>query len=216
MKKTLAFFILTISAATLFAQEIALPAPAAKSGVDLFSAIGNRKVSRSYEKKEIPLAEVSTLLWSGLGMRQADAVSSATKANRNVSFSGDNAYINMYYLTDKGSWKYLPEKSALQTINNRDSRSAVSSATIPNASAMILYTIDTTLIPSFLKSLPGLFVQMGHATAGFAAQNVGLTASALKLASIVQYTLNANGAAEALKLGKGEVPLFVQQVGYAE
>lgn len=216
MKKALVILALIIPTLSLSAQEVYLPAHAAKSGVDLFSAIANRRISRTYVKKEIPLAEVSTLLWAGIGSRGPDAVSSATKANRNVSFSGDNAYINMYYLTDKGSWKYIPEKNALATVRSGDSRQEVSTAAIPSASALILYTIDTTLIPPFLKSYPSLFVEMGHATAGFAAQNVGLTASALNLASIVQYTLNAKGAAEVLKLGKGEVPLFIQQLGYTE
>lgn len=217
MKK--AFFILLIAVsltAAVSAQDIVLPPPAGKSGVDLIGAIANRRVSKTFVKKEIPAADLSTILWAGLGLRRADAVSSATKAGRNISFSGDAAYINIYLLTEKGSWKYLADKNSLQFINGTDVRSKVSPAAIPTASALILYTVDNALTPSFLKANPALFLQMAHATAGFAAQNIALTASSLRMASVVQYTLKASDAGEALKLAKDEAPLFIQQLGYTE
>jgi len=216
MKKALFILLIAVSAATLSAQDIALPPPAGKSGVDLLGAIANRKVSKTFIKKDIPTADLSTLLWAGLGLRKVDAVTSATKAGRNISFSGENAYINIYVLTEKGSWKYLADKNSLQFINGVDLRSKVSPAAIPTASALILFTVDNALTPSFLKTNPALFLQMAHATAGFSAQNIALTASTLKLASVVQYTLKAADASEALKLGKDEVPLFIQQLGYTE
>lgn len=216
MKKALLILLIAVSATTLWAQDIALPPPAGKSGVDLLGAITNRKVSKTFIEKEIPVADLSTILWAGLGQRKVDAVTSATKAGRNISFSGENAYINIYVLTGKGSWKYLAEKNSLQFINGADLRSKVSSAASRTASALILYTVDNALTPSFLKANPALFLQMAHATAGFSAQNIALTASSLKLASIVQYTLKAAEASEALKLGKDEMPLFIQQLGYTE
>ncbi len=216
MKKTLAAILFLIATVTLFAQDIPLPPPAAKSGTDLIGAIANRRVSKTFVKREIPPADLSTILWAGLGLRNADAVSSATKAGRNISFSGDNPYINIYLLTEKGSWKYIADKNQLLSINKIDSRGTVSAAAIPAASALILFTVDYALTPPFLKSNPALFLQMSHATAGFAAQNIGLTASSLKLASVVQYSLKPASAIEVLDLGKDEAPLFIQQLGYTE
>jgi hypothetical protein len=216
MKRAITLLAIALSIATVSAQDIVLPKPASKLGVDLVSAISDRKVSRLFIKKDIPTADLSTILWSGLGLRSADAISSATKAGRTISFSGDNPYINLYVLTAKGSWKYLADKNELKFIGGGDSRAKVSTAAIPTAAVMILYAVDYAMTPSFLANYPALFIQMSHSTAGFAAQNVGLTASALKLASIIQYTLSAPGAAEVLKLGKDEAPLFIQQLGYAE
>ncbi len=208
------FFVLV--AAASFAQDISLPPPAAKSGIDLISAMQGRRISRMFVKKEIPMADLSTILWSGLGLRPVDAVSSATKAGRIISFSGDNVYINLYVLSSKGVWKYQPENNTLKSVSKLESRPAVSTAAIPAASVMILFTVDNALMPSFLKGNPETFQLMAHATAGFAAQNIALTASALKLASIVQYTLNPAKASAAAGLGKEEVPLFIQQLGYTE
>jgi len=216
MKKALMILLITLSAAALSAQDIVLPAPAAKSGVDLIGAIANRRVSKAFVKKEIPAADLSTLLWAGLGLRSVDAVTSATKAGRNISFSGENAYINLYVLTEKGSWKYIADRNELKQVTGSDSRAKVSTAANPTASALILYTVDNALTPSFLKANPALFLQMSHSTAGFAAQNIALVASTLSLASVVQYTLKSADAIEILKLGKDEMPLFIQQLGYTE
>jgi len=216
MKRSFVAMFLLVSAFGLFAQDITLPRPGTKAGVDLISAIQNRRVSKTFAKKAITPADLSTILWAGLGPRSVDAVSSATKAGRNISFSGDNPYINIYVLTDKGTWKYLPDMNKLKSIGGVDSRAAVSRAAVPNAAFMILFTVDNALMPSFLKSNPSLFQLMAHATAGFAAQNIELTASALKIATVVQYTLAPAEAATAAALGKDEVPLFILQGGYTE
>ncbi|MGB4572654.1 MAG: nitroreductase family protein [Rectinemataceae bacterium] len=214
-----AFIVSLLFAVTVFgavAQDIELPRPAVKSGVDLLQAIKDRKVSKTFVKRDVPAVELSTILWSGIGTRAVDAVTSATKAGRNVSFSGDNAYINVYVLTDKGTWKYTPANNMLDLVTKGDSRAAVSKASAPDASILFLFTVDNALTPSFLKANPALFQQMANATAGFAAQNMALVASTYKLAAVVQYTLTPAGAATAAGLGKDEAPLFIMQIGYAE
>ncbi len=216
MKRSIAFAFILASAAVLFAQDISLPAPAKKSGVDLFAAIANRSIAKTFVKKEVSPQDLSTVLWAGLGLRPVDAVSSATKAGRTVSFSGDNPYINVYVLTDKGAWKYLPETNKLEARSSKDVRAETSSGVVPAAAFMIVFTVDNALMPAFLKSNPAVFQQMAHATAGFAAQNIALTASALKMATVIKYTMSAQGATVALKLSKEEAPLFTLQAGYSE
>jgi hypothetical protein len=216
MKRSIIFLLILLLAAALFAQEISLPSPAKKSGTDLFSAIANRSIAKTFVKKDVSQQDLSTILWAGLGLRPMDAVSSATKAGRTVSFSGDNPYINVYVLTDKGAWKYLPESNKLEARSAKDVRSEASSGVVPTAAFMVVFTVDTSLTPSFLKNNPGLFLQMAHATAGFAAQNIALSASALKMATVIKYTMSAQGAMSALKLTKDEVPLFTLQAGYTE
>lgn len=216
MKRLIAFLLVLLSIAVASAQNISLPTPAKKSGVDLFAAIANRSVSKTFVKKDVSQQDLSTILWAGLGLRPVDAVSSATKAGRTASFSGDNPYINAYVLTDKGAWKYLPESNKLEARSGKDVRTEASSGVVPAAAFLIVFTVDNTLIPAFLKTNPGLFQQMAHATAGFAAQNIALSASALKMAAVIKYTLSAQGAASALMLGKDEIPLFTLQAGYTE
>jgi hypothetical protein len=216
MKRIIVSIVFFILALGVFAQDIALPRPGDKSGVDLLRAIQNRRVARAFVRKDVTLADLSTMLWAGLGPRGVDAVSSATTSGRTISFSGENPYITIYVLTDKGTYRYLPDKNTLKSVGGTDLRAAVSRAAVPDAALMFLFTADTALTPSFLKSNPALFLQMAHATAGFSAQNIALTASTLRMAGIVQYTLTAAEASKAAALGKDEVPLFIMQVGYTE
>jgi len=214
MKRIFLLTMLVMVVIGVSAQDINLPSPATRLGVDLLSAVQNRQAAKVFIKKAVPLDDLSTVLWAGLGPRGADAVTSATKANRNISFSGDNPYINIYVLTDRGTWKYLPDTSTLKSLGTTDVRASVLRSAIPDAAFMILFTVDNALTPAFLKANPALFQQMSHATAGFSAQNMALTASALKMATVVQYTMNPAEAIKAAALGKDEVPLFIMQGGY--
>lgn len=103
MKLLLPFALVFLTVCFTFGQDISLPAPAKKSNEDLFTAIANRSVARTFVKKETSTQDLSTILWAGLGQRPVDAVSSATKSDRTAPFSGDNPYINIYLLTERGA-----------------------------------------------------------------------------------------------------------------
>ena len=120
MKRILMLGMLAAAAMAVSAQDITLPPPAATVGVDLMDAVQNRQAAKSFVKKAVTSSDLATLLWAGLGPRGADAVTSATKANRTVSFSGDNPYINMYVFTEKGTWKYQPELGILKALGSTD------------------------------------------------------------------------------------------------
>lgn len=215
MKILILSLLTTVLTFALSAQDVTLPAPAATVGVDLVSAIHNRTVARAFVKKDLPAKDLSTILAAAFGKRAPDAVASATKAGRTISFSGDNAYLNLYVLDAKGTYAYDPDHNTLKLLTAGDSRAAVCPEAIANADFMVVYAANNALIPVFLKSNPAMFSQMTHSTAGFSAQNLALTASALKLSSIVMYNLKPAAVATAAKLAKDETPLFLVQVGYA-
>lgn len=197
------------------AQDITLPAPAPSVGVDLTAAIQNRTVARAFVKKDLAAKDLATILAAAIGKRAPDAVASATKAGRTVSFSGDNAYINLYVFDAKGTYAYDADRNVLKLLTPGDARGAITPEAMANNDFIAVYTVNEALTPSFLKSNPAMFQSMAHATAGFSAQNLGLTASALKLSTIVMYNLKPAGVVTAAKLAKDETPLFLVQVGAA-
>jgi hypothetical protein len=122
-------------------------------------------------------------------------------------------YINLYVLTSKGVYRYTPESNLLKQLSATDSRSQVTPESIANAALMVLFTLDPTRLPSFVKpGTPGA-CELAIGTASYGAQNLALVASSLKLSSIVMYNMSAT-AAGAAKLAKDEVPLFIVQLGY--
>ncbi len=216
MKKILSIAVFAVMAAGIFGQDIQLKQPPAKIGMDLFDVIKARAAERNFVKRDIPVADLSTILWAGNGLKGPDAVSGASKAGRTIPYSGDVAYMNVYVLTAKGAYLYQPEANLLKQVSKGDSRAQISPEFIPTSAMMLLFTYDFAKAPSFLKSTPELFREMANGTAGYAAENMMLAAAASKLGSIVMYNIKPQAAATAAKLGKDETPLFIVQVGYVQ
>lgn len=216
MKKLLVIVVCAIAAGAAFGQDMNLPAPKDKLGLDLIDAIKARSVSRSFSGQAIPLADLSTILWAGNGQRSAaDAVSSASKAMRTIPYSGDNAYIDLYVLDEHGAYLYVPEQSLLRRVASRDVRDQVTPELIKGSSVMILFAYNDARVPAFLKKNPTMVVNMMNSTAGFAAENIGLAAAGFKVSTITMYNLKG-GIPAALGFGKDEAPLFIMQLGYTQ
>ncbi|HVO38435.1 MAG TPA: nitroreductase family protein [Spirochaetia bacterium] len=216
MNRILPLVIFAMVTAGLFGQDITLKEPQAKSGLDLLDAIKARAAERKFAKKDIPLADLSTILWAGNGQKGPDAVSGASKAGRTIPYSGDVAYVNVYVLTDKGVYAYEPEKKLLRQTSKGDARGKVTPENIKEAACMVLFTYDFAKTPPFLKKMPALMRNMADGTAAYAAENMMLAAAALKLGSIVMYNITPAAIAPVAKLGNDETPLFIVQLGYTQ
>ena len=200
-----------------FAQDIPLQEPSAKVGRDLVDVIKARAATHGFVKREIPLPDLSTILWAGNGMRTVDAVTGASKAARTIPYSGDNAYVNVHVFTSGGVYLYDPEEKLLRQSSKGDARSLVTIENIETASVMLLFTCDLARIPPFLSALPRLFHDIAEGTAGFSAENIMLAAAAYKVGSIVMFNLKpVSSFATAANLGANEVPLFIVQLGYLQ
>jgi hypothetical protein len=214
VKKLAVLAFLVLLAGVAFAQDIQLKQPPGKIGADLFDAIKVRATARSFVKGEVPVADLSAILWAGNGLKGTDAVSGASKAGRTVAYSGDNAYGDVYVLTSRGVYRYDAENSLLKQLSSKDERGAITQENIPTAALMVLFTADTTKAPPFMKGNAALFHDVANASASYSAQNIALAAGELRLASIVMYNIKPDGAAAAARLPKEELPLFIMQLGY--
>jgi nitroreductase len=214
MKTIIAAAVLALAAAAAFGQDINLPAPKDKIGLDLADAIKARATSRSFVAKDIPLGDLSTILWAANGLRPVDSVSSASKAGRNIAYSGDAAYLNVYLFTAKGAYLYVAEKNLLKQVAAKDLRSQVTAEFIKTSPALVLFSVDLTKAPAFLKG--AMLDSVATGTAGSAAENVSLVASSLKLSSIIMYNINFAAVPGLALFSKDEKPLSFLQLGYAQ
>ena len=216
MKRVLFLILMTVVAAGLFAQDITLSKPPAKLGIDVLDAIKERAAAREFVKKDVSVADLSAIVWAGNGQKGPDAVSGASKAGATIPVSGDVNYVNLYVLSAKGVFRYDPAANVLKQVNKKDARAEITEENIASAAFMVLYTVDNTKTPAFLKAMPALMREMAVGTASYGAQNIGLVAAGLKLGSIVMFNIKANAVAAALKLSKDEQPLFIMQLGYTK
>ena len=216
MKRGFFLILMTVIAAGLFAQDVTLSKPPAKLGLDVVDAIKMRSAARAFVKKDVPVADLSAIVWAGNGQKGPDAVSAASKAGSTIPVSGDVNYVNLYVLNTKGAFRFDPAANVLKQVNKKDARGQITEENIPNAAFMVLFTVDNTRTPAFLKSMPALMHEMAVGTASYGAQNIGLVATGLKLSSIGMYNIKPDAVAAALKLTKDEQPLFIMQVGYTQ
>jgi nitroreductase len=217
MKRIYLIPLFALMTSVLFAQDITLSKPPAKLGMDVLDAIRVRSAARAFVKKDIPVADLSTIVWAGNGLKgTTDAVSAASKAGATIPVSGDVDYVNLYVLTAKGAYLYDQQANVLKNVSTKDVRAEVTPEAIPEAALMILFAVDNSKAPAFLKKMPALFLQMANGTAGYGAQNIALVAAGLKISSVVMYNIKPDAIASALKLPKEEAPLFIMQLGYTQ
>jgi len=216
MKRALILVLMTVIAGGVFAQDITLTKPADKLGLDVVDAIKARAAWREFVKKDVSVADLSTIVWAGNGLKGPDAVSGASKAGATIPVSGDVNYVNLYVLDAKGAYRFMPTANILKQVNTKDVRGAITEENIATAAFMVLFTVDNTKTQAFLKKMPELMHNMAVGTASYGAQNIGLVAAGLKLGSIVMYNIKPDAAASGLKLPKDEVPLFIMQLGYVK
>ena len=216
MKRVLFLIFLAMTAGGLFAQDIALGKPPAKLGIDVVTAIKGRSAAREFVKKDASVADLSAIVWAGNGPKGPDAVSGASKAGATIPVSGDVNYVNLYVLSPKGVFLYEPTANVLKQVNRKDARGDITQENIATAAFMVLFTVDTTKTPAFLKGMPALVHDIAVATASYGAQNIGLVAAGLNLSSIVMFNIKPDAVASALKLSKDEQPLFIMQLGYTK
>jgi hypothetical protein len=215
MRRSYLLPLFALITSAMFAQDITLVKPPAKLGVDVLDAIRMRAAARAFVKKDLSVADLSTIMWAANGLKGTpDAVSTASKAGSTIPVSGDFDYINVYALTAKGAFRYEPAGNVLKSVNARDVRTELTPESIPTAALMVLFTVDNDKAPSFFKSNPGMFREIADATASYGAQNVGLVTTGLRMSSIVMYNIKPDAIAADLKLSKDESPLFIMQLGY--
>jgi hypothetical protein len=214
MKKIFAALALAVVGLAVFAQDITLPAPKSKIGLDLADAIKARSTSRTFVAKDIPAEDLSTVLWAANGLKGPDAVSSATKAGRTIAYSGDNAYLDVYVFTAKGAYLYDPDKNLLKQVAKGELRDKVTVEFIKTSPALVLFALDTAKLPSFAKG--GFGDALGTGTAGAAAESASLAASGLKLSTIIMYNINAKTISSIGVFSATEKPISFIQMGYAQ
>ena len=100
----------------------------------------------------MPVADLSAVVWAADGLKGTpDAMSSASKAGGTFPVSGDINYVNLYVLSAKGVYRYVPETNTLKQVDGKDARAAVTSESIAPSAFMLLFTYDAGKLPSFVK-----------------------------------------------------------------
>ena len=109
-----------MAAVGAFALEpVKLNEPDLDRGGSLMRALADRRSVREYADRALSLQDMSDLLWA------ANGVNRPASGKRTAPSAMDRRDIQIYVLTDKGVYLYVPEQSLLQPVAEGDHRQDV-------------------------------------------------------------------------------------------
>jgi SagB-type dehydrogenase family enzyme len=209
MKRKLIFILLLVLPAFLYAQElklIKLTEPKMQGGMPLMQALKERKSSREFSSKELPLEVISDMLWAAAGINRMES------AHRTSPSSMNKQEIDIYLAKAEGVYLYDPKGNMLIPVVSGDIRALTGSQPfVKDAPINLIYVADLARMG---KSSPQDADSTASADTGFISQNVYLYCASFGLATVVRGWVDKPALAKAMKLRPEQRIILAQSVGY--
>jgi len=186
-------------------KEIKLPEPQLEIGIPIMQALKLRQSTRGFDSKQLPLQEISNILWAAFGINRPE------KGGRTAPSARNWQEIDLYVFLKDGVYLYDAKENIL-TLTVKDDQREHSGVQpfVKDAPLNIIYIADMNRV-SGKDEISNYFVAMD---AGFIAQNVYLYCASQNLAVVVRGLLNNEKIAEILNLRPEQRVLLGQTIGY--
>jgi hypothetical protein len=198
-------------------QPINLPPPAKDGGKTVVAALLERKTNRSISSRELPLQEMSNLLWAAFGVNRDTG--SFGKKGRTAPSASNSQEIDLYVALANGVYVYEAVGHTLVPVLEGDFRHRSGRRGGSNAPLHIFYIVDTARYdlgpnqPDRAIGDPEVQKSYYYTDTGFIAQNVYLYASSAGLAAWF-HNCDKENTVKEFKLKTTQKVLFAQTVGY--
>jgi SagB-type dehydrogenase family enzyme len=205
-----AWFCLLISISFTYAAQdsadIALPKPQLDRGRPLMQALKNRKSSREFDSRPLPLQELSNLLWAGFGINRPETGGRTAPSAKNMQ------EIELYVALPAGLYLYDAKNNLLKKILAEDLREkAGKQPFVKDAPVNIIYVADQSKMKK--QNMAGKTIYKG-VDAAFISQNIYLYCASEGLATVVRGSVDRPPLAAAMHLRPDQEIIFAQTVGY--
>jgi SagB-type dehydrogenase family enzyme len=166
----------------------------------------DRKTIRSFSQKELPLQELSNLLWAAFGVNRPG------EGKRTAPSAMNKQEIDIYVAKKDGLYLYDANKNVLQKIHGDDIRAATGGQDYVGAAPVnLLFVADYSKFGDIPKENKDLF---SAADVGFIAQNVYLYCASEGLGAVVRALIDREKLGELMKLKENQKIILAQTVGY--
>ncbi|MFH0953876.1 MAG: SagB/ThcOx family dehydrogenase [Verrucomicrobiota bacterium] len=187
-------------------QDIALPAPNMEGGRPLMQVLRDRKTSRTFNAKPLPLQMLSDLLWAGAGINRPDS------GKRTAPSAMNWQEIEVYAVLESGAYLYDAKANSLKAVAAGDLRKLVGGQPfVSTAPLNLVYVADES---KMTRGSPEDQARYSAADTGFISQNVYLYCASEGLATVVRGGLDRAAMSAALKLPENKTIILAQTVGY--
>jgi SagB-type dehydrogenase family enzyme len=187
-------------------KSIQLPAPQKDIGKPLMQVLNTRQSTRSFTTKQLPMQEVSNLLWAAFGINRTDEGKRTAPSARNWQD------IDIYVFLPEGVYIYRAKDNKLEQISRDDLRGMAGVQDfVKTAPLNLVYVSDQSKMG---KSSNEDKMMYSGADAGFIAQNVYLYCASQDLGVVVRAMVDKKALAEKLNFKPGQVIVLAQTIGY--
>ncbi|MDY7109202.1 MAG: SagB/ThcOx family dehydrogenase [Planctomycetota bacterium] len=196
---------------------IDLPDAKQKGTMSVEEALRNRRSVRSYADEPVALSDVAQLLWSAQGVTSGDGLRTAPSA-------GALYPLELYLVAgrvdglDAGVYRYRPKAHELVQIAEGDRRgeladAALGQSCVKDGPASIVFA---AVYERTARKYGDRARRYAHIEVGHAAQNVGLQAVALNLATVPVGAFENERVQSAIGMERNEKPLYILPLGKAK
>ena len=195
-------------------SPIKLLPPDMKGGKSLMQSLQERKTSRSFNTKKLPLEVLSNLLWSACGINRPDS------GKRTAPSASNRQEIDVYVAMEEGLYLYNPKAHVLEPVLKNDLRKNTTTFPQPSRSSVegaplqLIYVADYSKMSVYTNDEEKKFYSA--ADTGFIAQNVYLYCSSEGLVTGVRGLVDRDALSKDMKLRDKQKIILVQAVGYPE
>lgn len=194
-----------------FAQKapktIKLNTPSFNEGLTLMQALKERKSSSGFTDKEIPLQDLSNIIWASVGVNREDG--------RRTSPTGSNRQeIEVYAFFSFGAYWYNYKTNSLDLVKAGDFRNITGRGEASSAYLDLLFIADTQKTGPGAK--PGDANTVSYVNVGYVSQNVYLACANAGIGSRARGGWDQKKVTETLGLPDTMIVVLGQTVGYCK
>jgi SagB-type dehydrogenase family enzyme len=191
---------------------IKLLPPDLKGGKSLMQSLQERKTSRSFNTKKLPIQVLSNLMWAACGVNRPDS------GKRTAPSAVNWQEIDVYVAMEEGLYLYNAKAHVLEPVLKNDLRKNTTALLQPSRSSVASAPLQLIYVADYAKMS---FIAndedkklYSSADTGFIAQNVYLYCASEGLATVVRGMVDKEALTKEMKLRDKQKIILVQAVGY--
>lgn len=187
-------------------ESVDLPKPRVTGGKPLMEVLNNRKSSRQFSRREIPIQMLSDMLWAAWGVNRPES------GKRTAPSAVNWQEIDLYVASGKGLYLYDAFEHRLIHLLTEDIRGLTGRQDfVESAPINFIFVADYSRMGNASDRDKDFYAA---ADVGFISQNVYLFCASEGLATVVRGALNRDKLAEKMDLAADKRIILAQTVGY--
>lgn len=189
-------------------EPVQLTPPDFSHSKPLLQALQERKSTKAYDTRPIPMKTLSNLLWAAFGINRPES------GKRTVATAVNCQDIDIYVVLAQGVYVYQAKEHRLMPVLDRDVRPlAATQAYAQKAPVQLVYVSDYGKMNDRFGAKKAIYSAF-HA--GAISQNVYLYCASAGLGAVVRDSVDREALSKVLTLRDNQVIVMGQTVGYAQ